>query len=137
MHVKAKMHATLDEERAVIDAPGAKLWLENYLCKEDRAPLSLRFAASPFENAPHLVIGLREQGRGIDLLVPVAQCATLLQAPVGILVRTGETRSDLQVDVDFDEDAFSTFIEHAATMYQEFPDHEVWGALSMLFSDGV
>lgn len=135
MHVKAEMLPTLSDEHVVINAYDAKGWIRNYLDKEDRQPLSLRFAAAPYDNEAHLVIGIRNQGRGIDLLVPAQQCDALVLAPVGLLVIGDKEDPTLRVSIDFDEDAFSVFVEHVGEMDKELPHHEVWGALASVFVD--
>ncbi len=133
MHVQATMHSELNHERVVIESKVAESWIGEYLNKEIKMPISLRFAAAPFENKPHLVIGLRDQGRGIDLLIPVNQCDALLLAPLGMIVQVDGTNRSKQVAIDFDEEAFITFVEHVERMHKELPHHEVWSALAAVF----
>jgi len=132
--MKAVLETANGGETLLLTANEAAHWLGNYL-HGDRLPLSLRFAAAPYEGEACLVFLLRAGGRGIDLLVPASQCHVLRMAPSQVVVRSSGEYPDLQVEVLFDEDAFAQFAAQAAQMRRELPDHAVWRALSDVLAD--
>jgi len=129
MHVSVQQMEHLADGTLAITVAGAAEWLRGARAAE----IELRFAAASSGGA-HLVIGLRLNGSGLDVLVPAVACSALLPDPAQLLICASE-EADLRVSATWDEDRFSTFLDHVEAMQVELPDHPVWGALAKAFMD--
>ncbi len=134
MHIPAQLEISSDEDRLILTAPGAAHFIDEYL-RSGLESLSMRFAAAPYAGQPHMVIGLRERGRGVDLLVPADQCQVFRLAPTHILIRASAQNDTLVINVEWDEIAFSKFVDHIQDMHQQLPTHAVWSALAEVLVD--
>lgn len=129
MHVPVHQMEHLADGTLAITVAGAADWLRSARA----AVIELRFAAASSGGA-HLVIGLRQNGSGLDVLVPAVACSALLPDPAQLLICASE-EPDLRVSAPWDEERFSTFLDQVEAMQVELPDHPVWGALAKAFMD--
>ncbi|MCY0876741.1 MAG: hypothetical protein OWT28_10810 [Firmicutes bacterium] len=103
-----------------------------FLVSPSDTPVSLRFAASSALGQPQLVIGLRKEGSGIDLLLPASDCAGLLPEPDVLVIHCADASAE-PLTVPFDHERFLQFIELVDEMQRALPEHPVWGALAAAF----
>ncbi len=93
--------------------------------------ITLRFAAAPVGVQAYLVIGLRFEGRGIDLLLSAQECSVFREDPSILLIRTSAS----EYTVAFDDGVFEQFLQNVHDMYHQLPDHFVWKALDDVLLD--
>jgi hypothetical protein len=114
-------------DQIILSADSAKSWI----LKSDTTRIGMRFVAAPVSDVAHLVIALRIDGKGIDLLVPYDQCEPFRQDPTSLLILA----QDAQIEVPFDNESFDQFVQQIPAMHQNLPEHTVWRSLYEVFGD--
>ncbi len=127
MLIVARVLSSPTPDQIILSADSAKSWLQ----KNDTALIGMRFAAAPVSDVAHLVIAIRINGKGIDLLVPYDQCEPFRQDPTSLLIQA----QDVQIEVPFDTESFDQFVQQIPSMHQNLPDHAVWRSLYEVFGD--
>ncbi len=130
MKIEASLAKDSTSDCVVLVAPEAENWLRNV---QDTSLISLRFAAASVGVRAYLAIGLRVEGRGIDLLLDAQECGVLREDPSTLLLRTSASASEYAVI--FDDAVFDQFLQVVHDMHQQLPDHFVWKALDDVLLD--
>lgn len=128
MKIEASVAKDSTSDCIVLVAPEAENWLYTV---HDASLISLRFAAAPVGVRAYLVIGLRVEGRGIDLLLDVKECGVFRMDPSTLVIRTSAS----EYAINFDDAVFDQFIQTVHEMHQQLPDHFVWTALDDVLLD--
>lgn len=131
MRMQGTLHAMSDTDSVALVADDATAWLNHVRAQPD-AQISLRFAAAMSGDTPCLVFGLRVQGKGIDVLVPTAQCGCVRTAPLFLEVQAAD---GVSASVPWDETSFTAFLDHVEEMIVALPEHPIWRALYDVFGD--
>jgi hypothetical protein len=137
MHIKAARVFRTEQNQLVIEIAQGQQFIATFAkaAEVEQAECSLRFAAARFGNDAYLVLGVRKQGRGFDVLIPEPMWNAFLEEIETIALRgvSDETNAETLV-LGWDEEAFQAFLDQCQQRLEEDPSLEVMGKIVQFYS---
>ncbi|GIM44991.1 hypothetical protein DNHGIG_05400 [Collibacillus ludicampi] len=127
----------LDQDTLHVHIPQVAGMIEKWLSMgEAYTGLSIRWALARMGNEPAIVIGVRHQGRGFDILFRREHWNDLSQQPEQLMIHYKEDETDpqAQIAVEIPPGSFDAFIEDCQAQYQTDPGKTIMGEIASYFA---
>jgi hypothetical protein len=127
----------MEQETLRVHAPQAAGMISKWLASDGESPeLSLRWALARTGNEAAIVIGVRHQGRGFDLLLKKSDWEYLLQQPERLQIDFQEEGHDpnASISVEIPAGSFDEFIDSCQKEFAADPGKTVMGEVVSYFA---
>lgn len=137
VHIRVKELKRPETSHLLVEVTEGQNLIESFASSmaQEQEEVTLRFAGARFGTDAYIVIGVRKQGRGFDLLVPHEMWLHLVEEIHTFTVAvTEKNEAAIKLTLDWDEEAFQDFLDQCQQRFEDDPNLEVMGKIVHFFS---